>query len=48
MDKHQGALSHSIPSVNTDFWTDTHHKACFSANVVAIIAEKYMIDDGRE
>ena len=48
MDKHQGVLSNSILSVNTHFWTDNHCKACFSANVVVLFAEKYMIDDGRE
>ena len=41
-------LNHSFLSVNTDFWTDTHRKECFGAIVADIIAEKYLLDDGRE
>ncbi len=44
----QGVLSHSFLSVNIDFWTDTHCKECFGAIVADIIAEKYLLDDGRE
>ncbi len=48
MEERRGGLSHSFLSVNTDFWTDSHHKECFGATVSDIIAEKYMLDDGRE
>ena len=48
MEESQGVLSHSFLSVNTDIWTDTHRKECFGAIVADIIAEKYMLDDGRE
>jgi hypothetical protein len=48
MEERRGVLSHSFLSVNTDFWTDSHRKECFGAIVSDIIAEKYMLDDGRE
>ena len=48
VEEQRGVLSHSFLSVNTDFWTDTHRKECFGAIVADIIAEKYLLDDGRE
>lgn len=48
VEERRGVLSHSFLSVNTDFWTDTHRKECFGAIVADIIAEKYLLDDGRE
>ena len=41
------SLNHAFISLATDFWTDSHRKASFGVLVMDLVANKFLMKDGR-